>query len=378
MKRQKMRVINIIEDSRMAGPQLRMVQVATKLTGQVETLIASPTKDNRDFYEKVLTADLSYMSLRMLPPNRKLISLLSYFWHFIPSVIDVAKKVRSSEAEIVHCSGGAWQVRAVLGGLLSRRKVVWHLNDSHVPRPVYFVASLLFPLVDHFICASSRVVEYYGLSSYSNVSIIDAPVRFALPEINGLTQEIDQCKKFVTVCSISPVKGLDTLIDAFAEALSMQDKDIYLDIVGPVYSTQKAYFEYLERKIITLEIQKYVRFLGGSTNVQELLLEYDCYICSSSSEASPTAVWEAAVTGLSIISFDVGNVKEKLGGSKLVRIVESHNSSNLACAIADFTVLTHSVAAKRDLQISTYSTTSLEDVSKKTYDVYKALMADDA
>ena len=51
-----------------------------------------------------------------------------------------------------------------------------------------------------------------------------------------------------------------------------------------------------------------VYFLGAQSEIKELLKFCDIYLCSSVSESSPLAVWEAMAMGKPVVSTNVGDV----------------------------------------------------------------------
>ena len=369
----KLRVLHVLEDSRLAGPQLRLFRVASHLHQQVDTILLCPSLEAEELKERASQVGVAIKTVDFLPIRRSVLGLLNYLLTLLQTVLKIRSEIKRIDPQVVHCSGGAWQVRAALAAILARKPVVWHLNDSSIPLPFKLLSKLIFPYVDHFICASTRVSKYYGLEDRTNVSLVDAPVDFSkVPQDFKICE--NKIKNFVVVCSISPVKGLELTLEAIRKVVERDMTKPHFTIIGPVYESQAEYKARLDAFVQTNGLGDYIRFHGPSTNVLFELENYDCYICSSISEASPTAVWEAAAMGLEIISTDVGNIREKLGASKAVSIVKPGDVDGLADAISAKLQVARSRETSSELSAMVQESTSLESVSKKTFQIYAGLV----
>lgn len=59
----KLKIANVIEDGRVAGPQVRMVRVAVQLAGRVETTIIMPSEGSQIFQQRCARLDIPYKTL---------------------------------------------------------------------------------------------------------------------------------------------------------------------------------------------------------------------------------------------------------------------------------------------------------------------------
>jgi len=108
------------------------------------------------------------------------------------------------------------------------------------------------------------------------------------------------------VANISPVKGVDVFLNTL-KIVSTSFHDVVFVVIGPVYKSQKKYFETL-KKNIDPKIEKSIVFLGAQKDVRPFLKFFDIYVCTSRFESSPISVWEAMSMGKPIVSTDVGDV----------------------------------------------------------------------
>jgi glycosyltransferase involved in cell wall biosynthesis len=103
-------------------------------------------------------------------------------------------------------------------------------------------------------------------------------------------------------------KGLDILLEAFADAVSAVDKPLSLTLVGPDW---KGSIDLLKREIMKLGIDEKVHLTGSVSGhkVRQLLIGSDLYLHFSRHEGFPLALTEALLVGKpAIVSDRVGTV----------------------------------------------------------------------
>ncbi|MBP1993967.1 glycosyltransferase family 4 protein [Paenibacillus eucommiae] len=119
-----------------------------------------------------------------------------------------------------------------------------------------------------------------------------------------------QARILITVARLSPMKGLEYLIEAAARIRPIKP-DLKFIIVGDVaFEQEKPYKEKLLKKITALELQDTVFMLGLRRDVPELLQQADILILPSVYDIFPTVILEAMSMGLPVIATDVGGVPE--------------------------------------------------------------------
>ena len=111
----------------------------------------------------------------------------------------------------------------------------------------------------------------------------------------------------VTVGCLEPVKGYERLLHA-CDKLKKQQIPFALWILGEGYQRGR-----LEELIEQYQLQDAVQLLGYQTNPFAYEKVADLFVCSSHSEGLSTAVSEAIVLGLPVLSTDVSGAKEILG-----------------------------------------------------------------
>lgn len=112
--------------------------------------------------------------------------------------------------------------------------------------------------------------------------------------------------RFLTVARLTPKKGVDLLIRAFASSLS-QEKDIFLDIGGDGGQRSE-----LEALVKDLHIQDRVNFLGELSleQVRDSMWRANAFVLPSYVETFGVVLIEAMATGLSVIATSCGGPNE--------------------------------------------------------------------
>lgn len=307
-------VVNIIEEGRLGGPQIRIAEVAKALKPMgVETTVVFPSLNSKRFQKRLDDYQIPsvQMPIHRLTKDRK--ALMAYFFFFLYELILLYAFLRRRKFDVVHVSGGVWQFKGVIAGKLAGCRVVWHLNDTNTPIVFrYFLKFLSRWFVDGLIVAGKRVRRYYvdefGITG-KPVFEIQAPVDtkvFSPSALNNTeTMLIRTGMNIVSVGNINPAKGYEWFIRMAAELNNEPGLNFY--IIGPHLGSQKEYSRMLLNLQQELGVER-LTFYGYSENIRDILKETDIYVCASVNEASPLSVWEAMSMGKTIVSTDVGDV----------------------------------------------------------------------
>lgn len=335
-------VANIIEEGRWGGPQKRISLVAKALRDlAVETVVILPQSDSSRFQEALRKGGVPFVALRLTRLGRRASALSGYFLSFVPDVVRIHRSLMQRPYDLVHISGGAWQIKGALAARWACIPVVWHLNDTKMPRVIAAVFSFLAPrLASAFFVAADRCRIAY-LSSPRLTAfpchLVPAPVDTRAISAMTCTPDVRISAmtgvKIVSVANINPVKGLDTLIAASA-ILHKSGHQFTVAVVGPVFDTQIYYFSSLKRQIEEAGLGEHVIFLGGVEDAVPCLKAADIYVCSSVAEASPMTVWEAMASAKPVVSTDVGDVAVYVRPGESGYVVPVADAQALAEAMA--------------------------------------------
>ena len=339
-----LRAINIIEEGKLGGPQIRIVAVAVALRPEVETTVVMPRENAERFCDRCDRKGLGYQLFSMSRITKEWRVALRYVLFFGAEILRLVSYFRGHPAEIVHVSGGSWQFKGVIAGCLAGKTVLWHLNDTSMPGFIRATFRILSPLADGYIFASHRSEDYYGslVSSEKLRFVIPAPVDVSY--FNPYAEPPDEDKVRIgwqgktvvgLVGNVSRVKGVDIFIRMAAEANSATE-NLHFVVVGPVFPNQQKYYDSLCRLASELGVTN-IEFVGGRDDVRPLLKCFDIYVCSSNAESSPISVWEAMAMEVPIVSTDVGDVPlyVKEGENGYIAPVGDHKAlAGFVCKLA--------------------------------------------
>jgi Glycosyltransferase len=127
----------------------------------------------------------------------------------------------------------------------------------------------------------------------------------------------------VSVAKIIWTKGFDRLIDVHKRLIDEGYKH-YINILGIGEDQGK-----LQKKIEELGLQDSFRFLGFHKNPYKFVSRSDLYICSSLREGFSTAVSEALILGVPVVSTNCSGAEELLGANNEYGIVTENTEEGI-------------------------------------------------
>lgn len=337
-----LRIANIIEEGRWGGPQKRITLVSHALRQHaVETVVLFPERESERFRQELDKVTVAWKALPLHRLGRGWKTLAIYALTFITDVLAIWLELRRGHYDAVHVSGGAWQFKGAIAGRLAGTLVIWHLNDTQMPRLVEVLFKTIGKLADAFFVSANRVRHYYIAGTMlENIPVYLVPPPVVTVQYSSAVAAQDAqiaalaAPRIVTVANINPVKGLQTLIDA-AALLKERLDEFSVVIVGPVFSTQRVYHEELLKQIKDACLEMKVHFVGAREDVPSVMNCADVYVCASFAESGPMTVWEAMSMGCAIVSTDVGDVAEYIKSGENGFIVPVGDAQAMADAIAE-------------------------------------------
>jgi glycosyltransferase involved in cell wall biosynthesis len=334
-----MRVANILEEGKMGGPQVRILQVAVYLEKHVDTVVVMPEENSAEFQQCCESLGVPFQALPLSRITKELGPALRYLWRTPWEILQLVRLFHQERFDLIHVSGGSWQYKGTIAGKLAGTPVIWHLNDTYMPRPLRRVFGLLSGLACGYAYASERTKAYYApyVSSNKFEFTIPAPVdttrfdpKLELPD-DALYSELEGRKVVGTVANPSPVKDLMTFLKMAEKVQKQTAMPVVFVVVGKLYETQMNYFHTLQE--MTKELQLKIYWAGPRQDVRPLLKRFDVYVCSSKAESSPISVWEAMSMSKPIVSTDVGDVPIYVHDQENGFIVPAGDADQLAACV---------------------------------------------
>jgi glycosyltransferase involved in cell wall biosynthesis len=132
---------------------------------------------------------------------------------------------------------------------------------------------------------------------------------------------------WVKVANLANRKGHVSLLQAFSEITN--NYKVRLFLVGFDHGIQPS----LETLTANLGIADRVAFLGGRSDVPEILSAMDGYVAASDNEGFSNAILEAMASGLPIVATNVGGNAEALQEGKIGIVVDPRDPAALSSAM---------------------------------------------
>ena len=261
------------------------------------------------------------------------------------TLVDFIQIARRHRIQVLHLQGFGSTFFGRLAARLLRLPVVVHVHADHrfepkaYPPLVQVCDHALAGHTDHVLAISEAVaqfaIEQQGFPR-ELVEIMHNPVdlgRFRPGTANspsaaraglGLAQD---ASVVICVARFDPVKGVDILLEAWPEVVSMNPRStLLLAGDGPLHDS-------LEEQARALGITESVRFLGYRSDVESILHAADICVVPSRSEGLSLAAIEAMASGLPVVASRVGGIPEVVEDGTTGLLVEAENPTALAGAI---------------------------------------------
>lgn len=343
-----MRVLNVVMDNRMGGVQVRVLKVGKELRSKgVETVIVTPRAEG-EFHTRASSEGFEVHQVTLVHPRlprgiKATISNIVWTTSFLGTVLALRKVIKKSRVDLVHVNG-LLGLQAGIAARSTKLPLLWHLIGDLYP---WMVVRTLMPLVGRLasqtVLVSERTKYYYFGNKVSRtlVAVLHEPVdtryfaphKVPLETTAKLRQELVDTRDGMSIVgsvgNINPAKGYEYLIRAMAKVVQDIPK-ARLIIVGSTTATQIRYANYLHKEIIRLGLEHVVRFIGGRSDVRELLSTFNVFAMASLQEGTPIAILEAMAMERPVVATNVGGVAEQIDHGRTGFLVPSQDTFALA------------------------------------------------
>lgn len=322
------KVLNVIIEDRIGGPQRRIPQAALALSPKgVETVVILPAKNGgfQDILRKKHIPFHEIPSLRRPRATLNPMEHLRYLISFIPAVMKIRRVIISEKIDIVH-QNDMTQVQGAIAAKLTGRKIVWHLNSYYPPLVARFFNPIVLMLADHIIAVSRSVGDAYcppGSTLYDGeVQIVYSPADIS--RFHGNISPVRIKKEFDLedaypviglVGNLNPVKGHRYFIDAAKEIKAKHPESKFL-IVGGILENRMDYYAFLKDRVARHGLENDIVFTDTRDDIPEILSAMDIFVLPSLSEGTPLALIEAMACERPCIATDVGGIGEVIENGK--------------------------------------------------------------
>jgi glycosyltransferase involved in cell wall biosynthesis len=307
------KVLNILPDSRISGPIIRVSQTASKLkkNGYHTILILPPVpKNTRDYLNRNLLESETINFTKAPKPN-DFLAIFKWILFLPRDVWRFSELYIKHKPDIVHINSAFFIAPAIASKIL-RIPIVWHINDTMSG----IILSKILGIICKFIATKVVVASYSVASHYqidrNNVSVLYPPVDYLRYHKNSKSKW-GAVVKVSLIANWSHVKGLDIFVKAASEVLKKY-QNVEFHIAGSLLETQQEYSKDIKALIRQLGLKEKLIIHGhiDSDSLPSFLSSMDIHVLSSKSEACPISVLEGMAASLPIVATNVGGVEECL------------------------------------------------------------------
>lgn len=137
---------------------------------------------------------------------------------------------------------------------------------------------------------------------------------------------------FLTVAFVTPRKGIDVLLSAFAR-VARSHPNARLWIAGGEVAAHADFFREQQQRTREEPLAGRVRFLGERDDIPALLAAADAFVLASRNEAFPLSIAEAMMASRPVIATDVGSVADMVRDGATGWLVPPGDDDALAAAM---------------------------------------------
>lgn len=333
MSRRKIRVLQMIDEASVGG-------------GQMHVLLLSKYLDKTEFDVTIATEPHGYLVDEANKNGIPILPITISNSFRLKTLVGMKRLLRQTDFDILHTHGGTagfWgRAVATLNRSPRVRIHTYHglhyLSDAHEGQKTFQLAErLALPFTTKVICvcksdlqkgmAAKIVTEKKGVVIHNGIEI----ERFSHQRSRDKVRQTFHVREneivFGTVGRLHEQKAQDILLRAF-KRVADQHPTVRLWIVGDGELRGT-----LERLAQELGIGEKVNWLGGRTDIPELLSAMDIFVLSSKWEGQPIALLEAMASAKPVIGTNVDGIPEIVENGKSGLLVEPGQVSPLAFAM---------------------------------------------
>ena len=331
-----MRICSVDEGGVFGGPERRIIEIANSLKKyNILTHVVYPNQKSKRFTREIKKANISSTSIYLNRLTKEKIILFQFVLFFFYEIFLLYKLFKKEKFDLIQVNGSQ-QFKGAIAAKLAKRPTIWVLEDTMMDSTVKKICNyLIHHLASGIIVVASSVYDYYINGTELEIKpCIEIPAHVdtkvfdpkKVPMLNNLNFKGKTI--ITTVAGINPTKGIEYFVE-MASLLLKKNRNLLFLIAGAKISSHSRYSEQIKKLIYSKNIQNEIVFLGLIEEIPSLLKSSDIFVCSSISEASPMAVWEAMAMEKCVVTTDVGAVRNYITDGKSGYVVPIKDSKEL-------------------------------------------------
>ena len=340
-----LRVLNVIAEDRVGGPQLRMLKMAVALKKKgVDTVVAIP-EGTGGFGDILEGAGVPYHrvpGMRRIRATVDPLSHLGWLVHLWDSIQGLTRVIRDEDIAVVH-QNDVTHIQGAIAGRLAGCGVVWHVNGMPYPLVWKSFKPLIYS-VPHVVAASSRAMgrEYFGSEDdflYRFFEVLYPPIEIPSSTEPGTSSRVrselgipEDSPMITTVGNLYPTKGHLYFVRA-AAAVKDRFPEARFVVVGQTFEGRTEYAEHLYNEARSLGLEDSMIFTGFRGDVSDILRATDILVQPTLSESFGMAIAEGLAAELPVVASDVGGVPEIILDGETGLLVRPRDPEAIASSV---------------------------------------------
>jgi len=198
-----------------------------------------------------------------------------------------------------------------------KRKIIWHIRDNIRNK---IVAKVLAFFSYKIICNSKFILNQLE-NSKKGVIIHNGVDTDLFKPLNHL---FEKEKIVACISQLTPWKKIEDFIE-IARITSSQSKDVKFLIVGDILNPKDIrYKEYLEKLVVSYNLESKIEFTGFIDNIPEFLQQIDILCHTALNEPFGRVIIEAMSCEKPVIAYNSGGIKEILTDNTGILVPENN------------------------------------------------------
>lgn len=319
--------------------------------GQKMTLLVTDLlKDECDFHcliptegalsEELEKRNIGYTLLgdQTMPTGVKGKSVIfRYAWLSLKAVIKGLFAVIKHKPEIIYAPGPAALPWSAIVGLLTGKKVIWHLHHIFLDGATKKLLNLCsgFGCVKKIIAISVCVGEQIqNKKGTQKICVAYNPVdveKFSSGDGKKIADELNLDNEEIKIAHIGLLQELkkQSFVLEVAKELKALGKKVKVIFAGRARDEDKWYEEKLKNDVLEFGLDNEVTFLGHRTDIPDILKAVDVVMVPSI-EGLSLAGLEAAAAGVPVVACNKAGIAELIGLSSAGIVYEDGNVKDAA------------------------------------------------
>lgn len=315
-----MRVLQLVDSLETGGTERVAVNIANALTQRIETSFLCATR-KEGILKDSIKSDVEYLFLG----KQKRIDL--------KALRRIRSFVKLNEIDIIHAHSSSFFMALLVKLFYNRVKIIWHDhygNSEFLNKRSVIVLSLTSYFFVHILSVNDALKKW--AQTKLNCKNVDYLPNFAIPDNNKPQTELvgTKGKRIVHLANLRFQKDHYTLLRAFYEVNKIYP-EWTLHCIGKDFNDD--YSLSVKALVRELELQNFVCFYGGKTDISHILNSSNIAVLSSISEGLPIALLEYGFAKLPVVVTNVGDCTKVVESDKNGLVINKEDVSALKQAL---------------------------------------------